>query len=173
MTCISRLTSLTLLDFTRRVGGTPPSFRVVDCSHIRHRNCRHTVRSRYMVVTVIPVWGVPANFFNITDSHLSKGVSFFFPLWTEHDECGSGQHNCDENAICTNTVQGHSCTCKPGYVGNGTICRGRRAARRGRCERPPSLGSPYSPLRWPSTVRAPVPGLSAGKGTGIGEEAVL
>ncbi|CAD7671475.1 unnamed protein product [Nyctereutes procyonoides] len=40
-----------------------------------------------------------------------------------HDECGSGQHNCDENAICTNTVRGHSCTCKPGYVGNGTICR--------------------------------------------------
>ncbi|ELR51844.1 hypothetical protein M91_19655, partial [Bos mutus] len=40
------------------------------------------------------------------------------------DDCGSGQHNCDENAICTNTVQGHSCTCKPGYVGNGTICRG-------------------------------------------------
>lgn len=42
----------------------------------------------------------------------------------ERDECDSGQHNCDENAICTNTVRGHSCTCKPGYVGNGTICRG-------------------------------------------------
>ncbi|KAM4845745.1 protein kinase C-binding protein NELL1 isoform 2-T2 [Thomomys bottae] len=41
----------------------------------------------------------------------------------EHDECGSGQNNCDHNAICTNTVQGHSCTCKPGYVGNGTACR--------------------------------------------------
>ena len=55
-------------------------------------------------------------------------VSLFLTLKTEHDDCGSGQHNCDENAICTNTVQGHSCTCKPGYVGNGTICRGRLAA---------------------------------------------
>ncbi|KAJ1065800.1 hypothetical protein K5549_007795 [Capra hircus] len=53
----------------------------------------------------------------------SEKVSLFLALQTEHDDCGSGQHNCDENAICTNTVQGHSCTCKPGYVGNGTICR--------------------------------------------------
>lgn len=58
----------------------------------------------------------------------SEKVSLFLALQTEHDDCGSGQHNCDENAICTNTVQGHSCTCKPGYVGNGTICRGRLVA---------------------------------------------
>lgn len=43
---------------------------------------------------------------------------------SEHDECASGQNLCDENAICTNTIRGHLCTCKPGYVGNGTICRG-------------------------------------------------
>ncbi|TNN76217.1 Protein kinase C-binding protein NELL1 [Liparis tanakae] len=41
----------------------------------------------------------------------------------EHDECTSGPHLCDGNAICTNTIRGHLCTCKPGYVGNGTICR--------------------------------------------------
>lgn len=62
---------------------------------------------------------------------VKRCLSVFLPLQTEHDECGSGQHNCDENAICTNTVQGHSCTCKPGYVGNGTICRGRLAAKWG------------------------------------------
>ncbi len=44
---------------------------------------------------------------------------------SEHDECASGQNLCDENAICTNTIRGHLCTCKPGYVGNGTICRGK------------------------------------------------
>ncbi|KAL6468520.1 hypothetical protein MHYP_G00220440 [Metynnis hypsauchen] len=43
--------------------------------------------------------------------------------WRERDECAGGQSLCDENAICTNTVHGHLCTCKPGYVGNGTICR--------------------------------------------------
>lgn len=59
---------------------------------------------------------------------LTGSCKSFFPFpppHLEHDECGSGQHNCDENAICTNTIRGHSCTCKPGYVGNGTICRGK------------------------------------------------
>ncbi|KAJ3593372.1 hypothetical protein NHX12_005707, partial [Muraenolepis orangiensis] len=40
------------------------------------------------------------------------------------DECASGQSSCDENGICTNTLRGQLCTCKPGYVGNGTTCRG-------------------------------------------------
>ncbi|XP_035563356.1 protein kinase C-binding protein NELL1-like isoform X1 [Canis lupus familiaris] len=42
---------------------------------------------------------------------------------TKYDECGHRQHICDKNAICANIVQGHSCTYKLGYVGNGTICR--------------------------------------------------
>ncbi|CAL8379165.1 unnamed protein product [Arctogadus glacialis] len=42
---------------------------------------------------------------------------------TERDECAAGQSSCDDNAICTNTIRGHLCTCKPGYVGNGTTCR--------------------------------------------------
>ena len=66
--------------------------------------------------------------FPMSEIPTHEKVSLFLTLKTEHDDCGSGQHNCDENAICTNTVQGHSCTCKPGYVGNGTICRGRLAA---------------------------------------------
>lgn len=44
----------------------------------------------------------------------------------EHDECLSGLHNCDENALCFNMVGGHSCSCKPGYTGNGTMCKGRQ-----------------------------------------------
>lgn len=55
-------------------------------------------------------------------------VSDFFLSVTvfvlEHDECVSGMHSCDENALCFNTVGGHSCSCKPGYTGNGTICKG-------------------------------------------------
>lgn len=54
-------------------------------------------------------------------------TSLFSPLPSllEHDECATGLHNCDENALCFNTVGGHSCSCKPGYTGNGTVCRGR------------------------------------------------
>lgn len=49
----------------------------------------------------------------------------FFRFSSEHDECLSGLHNCDENALCFNMVGGHSCSCKPGYTGNGTVCKGR------------------------------------------------
>lgn len=45
--------------------------------------------------------------------------------FSEHDECVTNQHNCDENALCFNTVGGHNCVCKPGYTGNGTICKGK------------------------------------------------
>ncbi|XP_053111320.1 protein kinase C-binding protein NELL2 isoform X7 [Hemicordylus capensis] len=41
----------------------------------------------------------------------------------EHDECLTNQQNCDENALCFNTVGGHNCVCKPGYTGNGTVCK--------------------------------------------------
>lgn len=49
----------------------------------------------------------------------------FVCSFSEHDECLSGLHNCDENALCFNMVGGHSCSCKPGYTGNGTVCKGR------------------------------------------------
>ncbi|XP_073687375.1 protein kinase C-binding protein NELL2a [Garra rufa] len=60
-------------------------------------------------------------------------------LQSEHDECASGQHSCDENALCFNTVGGHSCSCKPGYTGNGTVCR---ALCDGRCLNGGSCVSP-------------------------------
>lgn len=52
-------------------------------------------------------------------------TSLVFCLSSEHDECLSGLHNCDENALCFNMVGGHSCSCKPGYTGNGTVCKGK------------------------------------------------
>lgn len=48
----------------------------------------------------------------------------------ERDECVQGINTCDENALCFNTVGGHSCSCKPGYVGNGTVCKGEICALR-------------------------------------------
>uniref|UniRef100_A0A3Q3VWZ9 Uncharacterized protein n=1 Tax=Mola mola TaxID=94237 RepID=A0A3Q3VWZ9_MOLML len=47
----------------------------------------------------------------------------FSERFLDHDECLSGLHNCDENALCFNMVGGHSCSCKPGYTGNGTVCK--------------------------------------------------
>jgi len=38
------------------------------------------------------------------------------------DECITGNHDCDVNANCTNTVGGHNCTCKEGFTGDGRSC---------------------------------------------------
>nr|GMD51061.1 putative wall-associated receptor kinase-like 16 [Ipomoea batatas] len=35
------------------------------------------------------------------------------------DECANGQHNCSQNAICSNTKGGYECSCKKGYHGDG------------------------------------------------------
>ena len=40
------------------------------------------------------------------------------------DECKNHTHDCDVNAVCTNTVGSHSCTCKSGFTGSGKSCSG-------------------------------------------------
>ena len=46
-----------------------------------------------------------------------------YPLFSEKDECRSGDHNCSENALCTNTYGSYACTCKQGYSGDGHTCK--------------------------------------------------
>ena len=54
---------------------------------------------------------------------------FFIILLPDVNECRRGSHNCDKRrAICENTLGGYTCTCKPGYQGNGRFCRGKNAA---------------------------------------------
>lgn len=40
----------------------------------------------------------------------------------DEDECKERTHNCDENAVCTNTIGGFECTCCEGFNGDGTTC---------------------------------------------------
>ena len=40
------------------------------------------------------------------------------------DECYLNSDNCDVNAACANTLFSYSCTCKAGFIGNGTTCEG-------------------------------------------------
>jgi len=40
------------------------------------------------------------------------------------NECAPGVHNCDVNAICTNTIGSYTCTCATGYMGDGFSCSG-------------------------------------------------
>ena len=56
------------------------------------------------------------------DQHWKHG-SVCVVLHVDINECGSDDSNsCHENAQCTNTEGSHTCTCNPGYTGDGVIC---------------------------------------------------
>ena len=38
------------------------------------------------------------------------------------DECTTGGHNCDSNAVCINIEGSFTCVCKDGYTGDGITC---------------------------------------------------
>lgn len=42
--------------------------------------------------------------------------------YTDIDECTERLHSCHGNATCWNSEGSHSCTCNPGFVGNGKNC---------------------------------------------------
>ena len=52
------------------------------------------------------------------------GLSICLVL-SEIDECATGVHNCDGNALCTNTPGSFQCTCIINYSGDGVTCSGK------------------------------------------------
>ena len=40
----------------------------------------------------------------------------------DEDECASGNSSCSADATCNNTVGSFTCSCNPGYHGNGSVC---------------------------------------------------
>ncbi|HEX5058634.1 MAG TPA: calcium-binding EGF-like domain-containing protein [Kofleriaceae bacterium] len=38
------------------------------------------------------------------------------------NECAGGTHDCNAHATCNDTVEGFTCSCNTGYVGNGDVC---------------------------------------------------
>ena len=38
------------------------------------------------------------------------------------DECNTGEHNCDDNADCINTVGSFDCMCRQSFFGDGITC---------------------------------------------------
>ena len=51
-------------------------------------------------------------------------------ILTDIDECADNTDNCHRDARCHNTKGNYTCTCKPGYEGSGTNCKGKLYSNR-------------------------------------------
>jgi hypothetical protein len=58
----------------------------------------------------------------LLNSSIQKLSSLFY--FSDVNECASNTHNCNDNAICTNTNGSFTCVCKNGFLGNGVNCTG-------------------------------------------------
>lgn len=50
------------------------------------------------------------------------------------NECQSGQHDCDYNAQCLNSIGSYSCQCNAGFEGNGFICDNAKSCENVTCD---------------------------------------
>ena len=75
------------------------------------------------------------NSFNMTDNAIFKCLclSFLVPaplnllglFFTDIDECNAANNSCHENAWCNNSQGSFTCSCMPGYKGDGYNCTGK------------------------------------------------
>ena len=94
--------------------------------------CRLVYSFFFVVTTVIcfvvktPIFLGKLQSIHILISMLKAEDAFrlLFAFFLDIDECITGNHDCDVNANCTNTVGGHNCTCKEGFYGDGRSCSG-------------------------------------------------
>ncbi|CAH3038000.1 unnamed protein product, partial [Porites lobata] len=60
------------------------------------------------------------------------------------NECSTKTHDCDKNAVCKDTDVAFSCTCKPGYKGDGVKCIADESILK---------GYPYKPAEYPEPAK--------------------
>lgn len=54
--------------------------------------------------------------------------SLLILLNADVDECISGISDCNDDADCSNTQGSYTCSCKPGYTGDGKNCSGGKGS---------------------------------------------
>ncbi|CAH3113355.1 unnamed protein product, partial [Porites lobata] len=57
------------------------------------------------------------------NGNICNGIISYPSLHFIFLQCKDGSHDCHINTNCTNTAGSYNCTCRPGYTGNGSICR--------------------------------------------------
>ena len=49
-------------------------------------------------------------------------MNVLLAMHADINECDNDDDNCSENANCTNTEGSFTCSCNPGYTGDGVNC---------------------------------------------------
>ena len=48
-----------------------------------------------------------------------------YNAFPDTDECALSMDNCDQNAVCMNTIGAFVCSCNDGFSGDGVTCTGK------------------------------------------------
>jgi len=54
-------------------------------------------------------------------------------VFLDINECAVGKSSCSANAICLNSPGSFTCSCKQGFIGNGSQCDGNVSKYRAKC----------------------------------------
>ncbi len=80
--------------------------------------------SRVIITDTFPCSGIVGS----EDKHFTiqgtYDVRIILLIFLDTDECSTGIHTCDVNAICVNKVGSYECRCKDSYLGDGRNCIG-------------------------------------------------
>ena len=121
--------------------GSIPELPASSCQEIKASEGKDTISSKYWLDTTgngtavlvycdmdLEGYLQSYNLCIVTLNSLFEDV-FRIICYLDVDECITGNHGCDVNANCTNTVGGHNCTCKKGFAGDGRSCLGKLSFR--------------------------------------------
>ena len=102
--------------------GLPPGIYV--CSPRNEWNNQSSWSNQHATKLIIFLRWMSRFIYDVRGWWLIDRILFSF-LFLDLDECKDKTHKCDVNANCTNIPGSYNCTCRPGYQGNGHICKGK------------------------------------------------
>ena len=72
------------------------------------------------------IWGGWSELYKWVNVHLWCNICAIWPSITDINECGRGTNGCSKNATCRDTIGSYTCSCNPGFSGDGFNCNGKK-----------------------------------------------